>query len=56
MAKEKRVIECSSCGFEGTLVYSDEAFSPSDVSYCPVCGGDISEEYNIADDEMEDEE
>mgnify|MGYP003615074846 FL=1 len=39
------------CGFEGKLSYPPIDFGPSDISYCPACGGDISESYVDEDDE-----
>lgn len=52
----KRTIECESCGFEGNLNYKEGDFSKADISYCPACGGDISEVYNISDEELEGDE
>lgn len=49
--KQKRIIECESCGFEGNLTYNDDNFSKSDITFCPCCGGDISIEYNVVDEE-----
>lgn len=49
----RRAIECESCAFEGTLSYKDGVFGKADISYCPACGGDISEEYNLSDDELD---
>ena len=49
----KRKIDCESCGFNGSLTYKDGDFTKADISYCPACGGDISEDYNVSDDEME---
>lgn len=55
MSRKTRIIECQECSFEGKLSYSEKDFSPSDISYCPACGGDISEVYNIADEELVEE-
>ena len=52
----KRIIECESCGFEGSLSYKEGMFGKADISYCPACGGDISEVYNLSEDELEDDE
>ena len=52
----KRTIECDSCGFEGTLTYKEGLFGKADVSYCPTCGGDISEEYNVSDEDSDDQD
>lgn len=49
----KRTIECESCGFEGTLSYKEGMFGKADISFCPACSGDISEEYNVSDDELD---
>ena len=49
----RRIIECESCGFEGTLNYKEGMFGKADISYCPACGGDVSEEYNVSDDELD---
>lgn len=50
----RRLIECDTCNFEGSLSYKDGIFGRADISFCPACGGDISEEYN--DEEIEDDE
>ena len=55
MTKRTRLIECDSCTFEGKLYYTEGDFSPSDISYCPACGSDISEIYNVSEDEMGEE-
>ena len=52
MARLTRNINCMECGFEGKLSYPPIDFGPSDISYCPACGGDISESYT---DENEDD-
>ena len=46
-----RKIDCESCGFVGKLTYKEGDFAKSDISYCPACGGDISEEYNTSDED-----
>lgn len=48
-----RKIDCESCGFNGKLSYREGDFTKADISYCPACGGDISEEYNVSDEELE---
>ena len=55
MTKRTRLIECESCAFEGKLYYTEGDFSPSDISYCPACGSDISEIYNVSEDELGEE-
>lgn len=47
----KRIINCDSCGFEGSLNYKEAMFGAADITYCPACGGDISEEYNVSHDD-----
>ena len=49
----KRNIDCDACGFTGILSYKQGDFNPSDISYCPACGGDVSEEYNLSEDELD---
>jgi DNA-directed RNA polymerase subunit RPC12/RpoP len=51
MTRKTRTIECADCSFEGSLTYTEGDFGPSDISYCPACGSDISEDYNVAEDE-----
>lgn len=48
-----RKIECDSCDFIGTLRYNEDEFLKNDISFCPVCGSDITEdeEYDTEDDE-----
>ena len=47
----KRIIDCESCGFLGTLSYKEGMFGKADISFCPACSGDISEEYNVSEEE-----
>lgn len=49
-----RVIECDSCDFTGKLIYTEGDFTKADISYCPACGGDITEEYNTTDEQDDD--
>lgn len=51
MASHK--INCEVCDFEGTLRYSETEFTKADIAYCPCCGTDISEQYNVADGELD---
>lgn len=37
-------IDCENCGFLGKLTFNDEEFVFSDITICPVCGGDVSED------------
>jgi hypothetical protein len=49
----RRIIECDSCGFTGSLNYKLGDFNPSDISYCPACGGDIEEPYNLSEEDLD---
>ena len=51
MSNKTRIIQCDECDFEGRLTDREGDFSPSDISYCPACGADITEEYNVAEDD-----
>ena len=51
----KRTIICDTCEFEGTLTYVEGMFGIADISFCPACGSDISEEYNLSDEDLENE-
>ena len=51
-----RSIECDACDFVGKLSYKEGLFGKADISFCPACGSDISEEYNVSDEELEEDE
>jgi Zn finger protein HypA/HybF involved in hydrogenase expression len=46
-----RHFDCENCGAHGKIVFKEEEYNVNDVVYCPFCGGDIAEEYEINDDE-----
>lgn len=48
-----RNIDCSECGFLGKLTYKEGDFNKADISYCPACGGDVSEVYNLSDEDLD---
>lgn len=37
-----KVFECSTCDSFGKITVKNEELQLSDITYCPVCGGDIS--------------
>ena len=43
-------IECEDCGFSGKVTYIEEKLTFSEISFCPVCSHDITEDYKDEDE------
>lgn len=49
----RKQINCEECGFFGTLSFKDDDCTFTAITYCPICGFDLSEDVSEEDFEVD---